>query len=864
MAIRKAMRSACRHAARRLASGSIMSKVEVTVGGFTGSATSAAPGSPPAWTGGTCDATNWDATDCVFCLDCFQLCCADEGGYCCGGTGARQLTWCQVPDYVCLANVGPAFGTFDYWLTYTHTSKQLVDVSALTKNGPIVLTIQGTGSGSTYSWPSQINASIDASAQFVMTQTPSDFRPMDARDPAANCPGFSPGSGTSDNCHITYQVELAGPRQGELAGPRTGPMMAAMAPDRKVQRQAQNCASPGRTLSAARFSALPPVAKDHSLSSQVSPFTPGRPFPGAAVQSGARLAGLAGQRPQPKDVPTLAAFTATYHFSLTLPTAAGGPPATWLPGTSTNYTPPNTDLNGPDPDYVLETTTNPSLVVASDGLSAFTPIAVDPTKPTSVVVTSHDFGGVAEFHATATVQAVTPTGTTGPLTVDVTVSNGLWSQDPVPAPSDSPTRLCGTDYAQHPFASLPVDQDCNGIADSWEDQYIALASANSQSCGGPAVTHFTGDEDIEYSMPSPGAPDCASKVGDGYALRDEYRGFHEYNATTNAVIWKDTDPVNVKDLFFYDQSDSFTSSLLRQPADIQDPLIAQLLPFVRLHPLSAELVRFVDPGHIKPNSPNRTAGPVGSDTFPLYLVDAPLGGNCTPPTFSAVLGHAPDGPPANAPDGRPISLDNAMMNACAPAYNYSLGEYRQILITHEIGHNLSLRHPTQNVTYQNVSFVRRDISPLVLLGENRYTYGGSPATEVYTWFMDYMATVNGQMGLQVAEKFAPGLGLFGDNPTVSLATPLTPLFSMVFSDSPFGQRKSVFANKCKTPVTSQALAIRLTCEFTDATHVNLMNWTPRWDFSTLGAYRFKQTDAERLCLSCRPDGEGFCLPCTGN
>ena len=679
---------------------------------LTGSATSAAPGSPPAWTGGTCDATNWDATDCVFCLDCFQLCCADEGGYCCGGTGARQLTWCQVPDYVCLANVGPAFGTFDYWLTYTHTSKQLVDVSALTKNGPIVLTIQGTGSGSTYSWPSQINASIDASAQFVMTQTPSDFRPMDARDPAANCPGFSPGSGTSDNCHITYQVELAGPPQGELAGPRTGPMMAAMAPDRRVQRPAQNCARPGRNLSAARFSALPSVAKDYSLSSQVSPFTPGRPFPGGVLPSGGRLAGLAGQRPQPKDVPTLAAFTATYNFSLTLPTAAGGPPVTWLLGTSTNYTPPNTDLNGPDPDYVLETTTNPSLVVAPDGLSAFTPMAVDPTTPTSVVVTSHDFGGVAEFRATATVQAVTPTGTTGPLTVDVVVNNGLWAQDPVPAPSDSPTRLCGTDFANHPFASLPVDQDCNGIADSWED-------ANSTQNG----VHLPPDWDQE-----PGYLPTSPK-GDGLTVHDEYRGFHYFDATAKATKWASTDPVGKQDVFFladWNWPDG------RAVASSINGILARETPFMAWHRVQDAYAGAANgAGRNRINRYSAGLNQVFAIVYQDGNVKVDANNKQDYGTLAESGGFAVDGK-------TPILVYTGSIAQAATNLKFPLDVLQDEVIAHETGHKLDLAHPTRPNCCQFVAYNANSLQNDV--GWGQFTFDAKHNTVVYARYHIYVYT----------------------------------------------------------------------------------------------------------------------------
>jgi len=132
------------------------------------------------------------------------------------------------------------------------------------------LTVQGTLSSSGTS--ASESATLNADTHFVVTQTPANFRPLDARDPAANCASGAVG------CTVGFQTELA---MGQV------PVVVAVVP------------------------------------------------------------------------------------------APDAPPAAWLPGTSTNYTPPTcgpgaaAGTNGCapafDPDYVFDPTLNQALVVRPNG-----------------------------------------------------------------------------------------------------------------------------------------------------------------------------------------------------------------------------------------------------------------------------------------------------------------------------------------------------------------------------------------------------------------------------------------------------------------------------------------------------------------
>ena len=282
----------------------------------------------------------------------------------------------------------------------------------------------------------EVSAEIDADVQFVLTQTPSGFRPYDARDMAVlghdDCKVFDPKNLISDNCHIVYQAALVGMSQ-------PAPMVKFGNPLERMMSE--------RALK--RAGLAPRLASPLPMASLL-PRTPrlragGSPPPRRRSQP-------RGSRVSPRDDLDLDSLTTTFHFTLALPTAAPGAPAfasKWLPGTSTNYTPPDTDAkrDDPDPDYIFDKDapdTSGMIVVNSD-LSA-TAAGVDPEDGVTVVVTSHDFGGVAQLRATATFVG----DNNQSVTVDVNVPQDLDSL------ADSATRLCRTDFLRHPYASLPL------------------------------------------------------------------------------------------------------------------------------------------------------------------------------------------------------------------------------------------------------------------------------------------------------------------------------------------------------------------------------------------------------------------------
>jgi len=377
--------------------------------------------------------------------------------------------------------------------------------------------------------------------------------------------------------------------------------------------------------------------------------------------------------------------TASFQFKLSPPRDEHGAPKPWLPGTSSNWGPPGEDSSAPD--YIFEQTPatgggyaiNPAPLGApsSDGLTIATTDPVDIETMIPVTVTSHDFGGSAWLSGTATIQG-------RDYDIQIVDSNG----QPVTPPSDSATGSCGTAYAQHPFASLPVDQDCNGIADSWEGQYT-----------NPPGGHLDPSADID------GPP---GQTGDGFCNFDEYRGFHyvtdDWNesAPNQAQIqWTSTDPTQ-KDVFFWDTSSdgSFTTAL-RSVLAVQAPFNYRRVSQALANPVGGSLptgaaLKDAVVKHINKNSPFVET----VYSFALVYVDP---GATLYPTPKAgepcgVLATAQH----NVNDGVPILVYSGLFSGCAAAvHNFPVDVLTAGIIAHETGHKFTLGHYGNTMGYES-------------------------------------------------------------------------------------------------------------------------------------------------------------------
>ncbi|QOY87370.1 hypothetical protein [Paludibaculum fermentans] len=423
------------------------------------------------------------------------------------------------------------------------------------------------------------------------------------------------------------------------------------------------------------------------------------------------------------------------------------------------------------------------------------------TTNATVVVSSRDYGGSASLQAVLQFQ----------------LEDGTWSDAFYSSEVDEVGRFTGS-----ASTGLPLDGNQNGIADSWEAQY----SAN----GDP----IDPDSDL----------DCMSgcgtmKTGDGFTAFEEYRGFHYVDRTNGYQIkWRSTDPARKRDLFVYDYSGLFAGDLQFFRGQFPD------IELREVDQQTAELDDDAAPIEIKRLNVNSLSS---IDVFPLLLLNASLPGNCDPShgPIDAELGHAPDEPAATGPDSRAIMLDNAKIVECGQQLGFPLADWRQILVAHEIGHNLNLRHPTQLRGFAPVAYTN---NPLLLqaLPLDKYTYDHSPSSEIFTWLMEYnySAPAQGLSSLWRLERVYPGLGVLGSVKSVTVSSPY-------YTNSGAPQR-SLRKIEFENEITAQNVLVVLSWLWNagpSGALANVMNWTPRFDpqYQSVSAYSFSDTDKQTAC-----------------
>ena len=489
---------------------------------------------------------------------------------------------------------------------------------------------------------------------------------------------------------------------------------------------------------------------------------------------------------------------ATFKFTL-------APQNAWLQGTSNDF---GTDESS-DPDYIFERGLvrgyTPPLNIdlnlpQNGGLSISTQGPV--TSLVQVTVSSRDFGGSGRLYGQASIQG------RGIFDIDLVESlqpdaSGRY-RDVL-----APQGLCGDDFKRRPFASLPVDQNCNDIADSWEAGYGGNLAA-------------TADTDQ--------ADNNGSTIGDGLNVFEEYRGFHYIDRASGSPVvrWTSTDPVRKLDLFFWDHDGLFAGDLA---------FFRSQFPFIELREvdgrmgidyteLSTPLLQRVS--RINSNSSSTV------NTFPLLFVNRPLLSN----NRSRELGHAPDGPPANGPDGRAIRLDNVNINAYGSSYQFPLSDWRQILVAHEIGHNLGLRHPNELRGFVSAPYIP-NFNVLSMLPTDKYTFEPLLNHEFYTWLKDYYDSTAGTT--RVAEKVVANAGVLGGNADVAEAGAFFTRF--------VAPQQSLYRHIVNNSITLRLVLQVLTAPL-NGPKFNLMNWTPRVDpsFRSTGAYSFSTENIGTVCV----------------
>jgi hypothetical protein len=454
-------------------------------------------------------------------------------------------------------------------------------------------------------------------------------------------------------------------------------------------------------------------------------------------------------------------------FTLSSPTAClNGLPQTacqngvYLAGTSTNNGAPNPPGGGPQPpaddttvpDYVFTQSSNPGFnPPTAGGLSIQTS---GPVNSAMVTVTSQDYGGRALL--TATTQLSVGTGQMMTVAADIFDPNSTLP----PAQSVTIAGTCGPTGAP-PYVNLPVDIDCDGIADWWEDMYSSPTPQQAAAFAAPCnslspLGHLQVTCDVEPG-PSPGI----SPIGDGYSVHDEYRGFHYINDSgALPALWTGTDPLNISDVFFWDQSGKFTMPL-RKILDKQTPAFQ----FRRVSAPQA---------HPKNNGTNPRGG---TDPLNKYSITS-----ASQQGFAVVydkralgrLGQLEElGQSLHSTnDGFPISIDSDAISSFGN--NFPATVLLDEVVAHETGHHFGQRHPLSQTCCGNALLL--PTNQLGSLTQDQFSLGGSPSSTLYIRLSQYLDTTSNVRRTGDGVDLSPFTGVAVRRETIQVPDPNAPVF----------------------------------------------------------------------------------------
>ncbi len=338
----------------------------------------------------------------------------------------------------------------------------------------------------------------------------------------------------------------------------------------------------------------------------------------------------------------------TFRFELSRYLGVAG----YRPGVSSNMG----DAAASEPDFRFETMRNADFdAVGTDGQSIE---SKDPVDAATAVVSSFDYGGITVLRAR------------------VLIGGEWFYAEPPPAVDDEelplPKATCAVAAGdERPFIQIPIDTDCNWIADSWER--------------GPALqkigeAHFPHDWDGETTT----NPASGVLAGDGYGAYDEYRGFHVVNSSGTAQHRR-TDPAKLTS-FYHDKS---PGAKLQQAFEAL--LVPQLAGVVEFFRLALDQIKVISDETSESLNRNSEA-PLNLRNFPLVLFSRTDHEECQSPE---VYGSAFE----LGKSSKHILFCLSNIEAMAQSGTQLAGTALAVLVAHEVGHRFHLRHYEAEVAH---------------------------------------------------------------------------------------------------------------------------------------------------------------------
>lgn len=362
-------------------------------------------------------------------------------------------------------------------------------------------------------------------------------------------------------------------------------------------------------------------------------------YPGKEVTYGVFYDGQAYQGDDPLLYPK-----GEIQFELSLPVNA----ATYRPGQSGNMGIETAQNATPDYLFLPE---GPNAGLSIVGQTATTDDAVEGAN---VTVTSKDYGGVALLRAR------------------MRFGDEWFYAEPVPVEGRARADCAVAATDKRGFVQIPIDVDCNWIADSWE---VSRAPA---AVGG---VHFPRYWDGETT----GSPAVGVTPGDGFGAYDEYRGFSTVTSSGDQ-LHRRTDPAKLT-AFYHDKSGS---GIIKD--SLADLLIPQLSSQIEFHEIAAD--QFTTNGALRSFPLNRnSAAPTNLRNYALVFVGLSSHPECQPSTIYGSAGSL-----GKSDLDIAICLDRIDTEAGGGTTNLARTA-RAVITAHEVGHRFNLRHYSQDHAY---------------------------------------------------------------------------------------------------------------------------------------------------------------------
>lgn len=343
-------------------------------------------------------------------------------------------------------------------------------------------------------------------------------------------------------------------------------------------------------------------------------------------------------------------------FDLSLPSGVSG----YQPGSSSNFG----TQTAADPDYQFETSKNPGFEApTANGQTIRT---ADEVPFAMVTVSSFDYGGVAILRAKTIV---------GGDVIFAQSTPAYNLEGYIFAPPG-----CAVDPSdKRGFVQIPIDTDCNWIADSWEWDK-AMPKLNTR--------HFPRYWDGEAT--SNARPEIVK--GDGYGAFDEYRGFHVVD-TAGSHIHVRTDPAKLT-AFFHEKIQEGSNNQTKEiVAAVRRLLVPTLAQEVEFWELAKEQFNDLKNGRSGSLNINSLVSDSQLKNYPLVFSVDSNAQTCVEGSYgsTAKLGK----------DNTDIIICLNKVTSDAASSTIPLQTALAFVVAHEVGHRFKLRHYSRLLEYHS-------------------------------------------------------------------------------------------------------------------------------------------------------------------